>query len=182
MLNILLWLIIDLAVMVAAVLFDTYIANGEQGHPAPFMTFIAAVVMGVITVVVIICDIVNCIRSAVRDKQPKDTPQDLLQSAPTSRSATPKKKKPVWRCFIPLMIEIPLTMGFLLWYGSYEINSFYEDPSHIGFAIPIGTIVLALLFAAITVVLLAVCIIVAVNRAKKNKSAVSPEDTIVSNN
>ena len=80
-----------------------------------------------------------------------------------------KNVKPVWRAFIPLMIEIPLAVAIVWGYGYYEVMKFYNDPNHIGFAIPAGAFLLAAAAFVITFVLLIICIIVAVRRAKRNK-------------
>lgn len=79
-----------------------------------------------------------------------------------------KKIKKVWHCFIPLFIEIPISFLIVILYGTHEINSFYADPNHIGFAIPAGAFFLAFIFFCITIVLLIICLIAAHIRRKRN--------------
>ena len=80
-----------------------------------------------------------------------------------------KKIKKVWHCFIPLFIEIPIAFLIVVLYGMHEINSFYANPDHIGFAIPAVTFLLAFIFLCITVVLLIICLIAAHIRRKRNQ-------------
>lgn len=80
-------------------------------------------------------------------------------------------KEKIWHCFIPLMVEIPTAILLVFLCGHFEINSFYNDPEHIGFAVPIVTFLLAGFFFLLTLILLIVCIVRAVNRSKKQKEA-----------
>ena len=75
-----------------------------------------------------------------------------------------EKKKELWRCFIPLLIEIPAAVLIVCLCGYYEISSFYERPDHIGFAIPIGTFFVALSLLAVTVILAVICMVRAYKR------------------
>ena len=159
-------LLIDLLVFSIAAVIDFSIASGEQGHPAPFITLMAILILGIVTLVVIIYALVKCIQSLVKEKKNLDNEKPEVKMESLNNNG---QKKAVWHCFIPLFVEIPLSVIVVFLCGRKEINAFYNDPSHIGFAIPVSTFAIAFMLFLLTVVLLLVCIFAAFIRSKKNK-------------
>ena len=159
-------LLIDLLVFAVASVIDSSIASGNQGHPAPFVTMIAMLILAALTIFVVIYALVRCIQSLIREKKRINSEN---MNATTEPLPDKGEKKPAWHCFIPLFVEIPVSIVIVFLYGRKEINDFYSDPSHIGFAIPASTFAIAFILFLITIVLLVICIIAAVVRSKKNR-------------
>lgn len=159
---------IDLIVFIIAALIDSSLGKGDAGHPAPAVLIIVLLVFGLITIILTLRALILCIKTLLRKNQNKSPVLEQSSAVSSDQAPAPKKKKPVWRCFIPLMIEIPVA-SFLVWLcGHNEINSFYNDPEHIGFAVPVATFFLAFIFLIITIALAVVCIIIASKRANRS--------------
>lgn len=63
----------------------------------------------------------------------------------------------------------PLSIAAVYFCGRSEINSFYNDPTHVGFAISMGTFLLAGFCFLLTIVLIVICVIAAVRRDSRNR-------------
>lgn len=150
-------LVIDVIALCIAGMADTASAGDGLGHPMPAFLFVAIIICGVLTVVLTIRALFLCIGAIFHIHKDGEDKNPVMEN-----------KKPAWRCFIPLMVEIPLALIIVIICGYLEINSFYNNPNHIGFAFPITTFVLAggcLLVIGVTGV---ICAIAAAIRNKRN--------------
>lgn len=147
----------DAILLVIALIIDGSMGTPQgQGHPAPAITIITALILAVVSAVLIIRGIILAVKSLL--------PRKEQQSAESVQ-------KPVWRCFIPLIVQIVLSAVLVVIVGTNEINAFYNNPDHIGFAIPIGTFMLAGILLILAVVTLIITIIAAGRRSKNNTLA-----------
>lgn len=150
-------IVIDIVLLIISILFDVSMqTGGEQGHPGPSVSLIAFIVLIPITIAVIIYSIVKTVKSGKQVDKADNT--EIVEN--------PKPKKPIWYCLIPLGIEIPVSVILVYICGKIEIDSFYNSPSHFGFAIPIATLLLGVFLAIVTLVFIIVTIIVMVKRSR----------------
>ena len=159
-------LLIDLLLYILAVYLDSAVTDSGQGHATPFISGTVLIILGIITVIVTLYALIQCVRSVVRSVKRQDG-EDVYGGKKNTAAA--RKKKPVWRCFIPLIAEMILFTGALILCFRHEINAFYQDPAHIGFPIPAGTILLTVLFFIAAVITVIICVIAAVRRNEKNR-------------
>lgn len=54
-------LLVDVFVCAAAARFDLWVAEGQQGHPAPFATILVLAVFGSITIIVSVYAVIKCV-------------------------------------------------------------------------------------------------------------------------
>ena len=154
--------VIDLLTLFAVGMADT--AEDGVGHPLPALVFAAVMIVGAATVVLTVRAVILCIRAIIRARRGAETEEHGFE-----QSTAAVRQKKVWHCFIPLMIETPLALIAVIACGWWEISSFYNDPTHVGFAVPITTFALAGVCLLLTLVIAIACIIAAVVRSKKNR-------------
>lgn len=155
-------LLVDTLLLIAAGHADTSMAGDGLGHPVPAFLLFAMLICGVLTVVLTVRALFLCVKALVRTRKGSDTEPEY------TTGDRQEQKKPVWRCYIPLMAEIPLAVIAVGICGYYEINKFYNNPAHIGFAIPAGTFLLVAVCLVIIAVTGIICTIAAAVRKKKN--------------
>ena len=139
-------LLIDIAILIIALLIDDKIFNSPSGagHPLPAFSMI----------VLIVLSIIKTISSLIG----KDKAKEGI-----------KPKRPINAFITPAIMAIISSIIVIL-YGRKEINDFYNDPNHIGFAIPARTFALALLLFVATAIALIVAFIIFRKRRKQNKA------------
>ena len=153
-------LVIDLIALYFASNADAAIAAGKQGHPAPAFVLIVTIVFGALTIVLTLRALLLSLRTAFHRRKDQQSEDNEKQSEYSDRN------KPAWRCFIPLIIQIPVSLIIVFVSGYFEISNFYNDPNHIGFAIPAVTFLLAAVCLLITIILAIFCTIGARRRRK----------------
>lgn len=149
-------LLIDIAILIIALLIDDKIFNSPSGagHPLPAFSTIVLIVLSIITCIVAISSIIKAISSLIgKDKAKEDI----------------NPKRPI-KAFITPAIMAIISSIIVTLYGRKEINDFYNDPNHIGFAIPARTFALALLLFVATAIALIVAFIIFRKRRKQNKA------------
>ena len=134
-----LMIMIDAIIFTICLLIDgSMTSTSEVGHPAPYLTLIVGFILVIVTVFVIIQSLYKVISSVIHKD---DKPSNISR----------KKTHPI----IPILISYGVSLLILYFVGSNEINSFYNDPTHIGFAVPVVTFMVA-------IVLFIICFIIAV--------------------
>lgn len=158
--------LIDVVFLFIAALLDSSMPSGSQvGHPMPAITIIIAFILAAVTVVLVIRGVVLAIKSAIPKKQKEENDVESVPSEET-------KQKPVWMCFLPLIIQLAVSVVLLIVCGSSEINAFYNKPDHIGFAVPIVTFMLFGILLILAVITLVITLIVVKKRySGKGKTA-----------
>lgn len=133
-------IIIDFILFVIASLLDAFLlpqAGDGSGHPFPYFTVIISFILIIATIVVFFFSIFNVIRIMLRANK-KDNP-----------NKPDKKVNPLLPVSISLVLSIMIVFGS----GSYEVMNFYNNPDHIGFAIPAGTFLLAGILFIVNIVI-----------------------------
>ncbi len=90
----------------------------------------------------------------------------LLKNAGEDAPPLPPVGLTLWQCWLPLPLQMGVYGGIVFGVGSYEINRFYADPTHVGFAIPIVSLLLAALFLLMLVVVFVLCLHCAVKTGR----------------
>lgn len=77
----------------------------------------------------------------------------------------------LWQYWLPFLIQSLLYTAIVMAYGSYEINSFYARPDHVGFAIPVMTLCLAIYLLSLDFITFLLCLYrsLASRKAVKNQ-------------
>lgn len=136
--------VLDLIVMVIALMLD-------NTSSAVFLTVVAAL-LAVLTAMVVTGAIYKAI-AAGKTRRKRNNPGG--EDAPISD----QDGLAAWQYWIPLLVQTLLYTGIVIAVGSIEINRFYADPNHVGFAIPVISICLALYFLLTDVVTFLICLL-----------------------
>lgn len=129
-------LILDVVIMLMALFFDgAWVRDVDYGHGMPVFTIISGIIMAVITLVTVIKAIVKAIGSV---KQ-KDDENHVAEKKPT---------------YVPVIVSLIVSAAALYFCGKYEIESFYTDPQHVGFAVPIVTFFLAVILLVVNLIVI----------------------------
>lgn len=153
-------LVVDVIALAAAGVADTKHAGENLGHPVPVFFMAVLIIGGVINVVLIIRALILCLKS-------------LRKRNDTAEESSAGQIKPVWRCFIPLMIEIPVAVMAVAICAYFEISSFYSNPVHVGFAVPVATFLLTGICLLVIIVTGIICLIAAAVRRNRNKKVIN---------
>lgn len=160
-------LLIDIIALIITGIADTTAAGDGLGHPAPAFLLVAVIISGILTMVLTVRALILCLKTIVSAHRKTDA-----EEPGEKQNVAPGQKKPVWHCFIPLMIEAPIVITAVIICGYWEISSFYNDPAKIGFAFPIATFLLAGIGLLITIAIGIACITFAVIRSRRNNGAI----------
>lgn len=133
--------VLDLIVMVIALMLD-------NTSSTVFLTVVAAL-LAVVTAMAVTRAIYKAI-AAGKNRRNNPGGEDVSISDQDGLSA--------WQYWIPLLVQTILYTGIVIAVGGIEINRFYADPNHVGFAIPVISICLALYFLLTDVVTFLICL------------------------
>lgn len=148
-------ILFDVLGFMIAVFVDILMLPNSQypSHPSPVVTVITVMALGALTVFVVVKSIVMAIIAYNKQKSRKDD-VDYQSRIDELNNKSKLSKKAL--LIIPVQAIVSIILVFMC--GSYEVNSFYNDPNHFGFAIPMLSFILAailfVLFIIVTLILI----------------------------
>lgn len=149
-------LLIDVLAFFAAFMAGSFFfSEDEEGYGFFIVAILIGFILLVITSVVMVKSIVGALKS-LRTRKDAEESSDITENLPTPR----------WYYLIPVVIQIIISVIVVFIVGNIEINQFYANPDHVGFAIPIITFLIAALMALVTLIVIVVCIILAAKQSK----------------
>lgn len=153
-------LLLDAVLIFIALMIDTQMdSQGKMGHGLPAVSLAVAFICAVITIALTVRSIILSIAAIVKNNQ-KDEKID----------GTDNKPKAIWTCFIPIAVQVLISVIIVFLYGRNEMNNFYSEPKHIGFSIPMGTFLIAAVALILFVITLVITLVVVGKKLKAERN------------
>lgn len=139
--------IADFILVTISMFIEERIADNNVNGNTPALSIITLFICFIITIILMIKLICLCNDSIIQNR-------------------SNNTKRAIWICFIPLIIQTIVSIVCIYFVGKSEINSFIFNPNHLGFVIPIITVILSIILLVLFIITLVITLVMASNRRK----------------